>query len=488
MTTAWVPIGEIRIEARQRKTLDDGNGDALRESSLGALKESIKRIGLINPITISKTNFLIAGERRLTACRELGHEQILVRYFEDLAPLERKKVELDENIRRSALTWQERALAIYEFYLLSGGDSEPSYTQEKCAEELNLSATNVGRSLAVARVLFEQEEIPDDKRDKQITASTTLNEAYGILTRRRDRQIETELSQLDDEPSPLGPSPAPAEASVVQPGSPTRQEDHGKAEGTHPQVPAPPPTPFIDAPRQAWLDLLQGDFVQWISDYQGRKFNFLHCDFPYGLDIGDSAQVRTETGRNTGYDDSESQYWDFCRVLAANLDRVLFPSAHVMFWFSFKFYTPTVEFFRTHTDLVVQDFPLVWHKSDNKGVVPDAQRQPRRVYETCLIMSRGDRKILKVVSNCYPAQTGDLHTSEKPEPMLRHFMSMFVDELTEMLDPTCGSGPALRAAESLGAKRVFGVDLSKDFLEVAAQQLMNFRRLRIAHALLAKAG
>jgi ParB/RepB/Spo0J family partition protein len=485
MTTAFVPIDSIRIEARQRKALDDGKADELRESSLGALKESIKRHGLINPVTITRTHFLIAGERRLTACRELGFSEIFVRYFEDLAPLERKRVELDENIRRASLTWQERAMAVYEYYLLSGGDSEPSYTQERCAEELNLSATNVGRSLAVARVLYEQEELPEGKRDLPVLASTTLNEAYGVLTKRRDRQIETELSQLDDEPS----KPAGGVASLPQAmGAEKPPSDLGSREGEgKPPTQPLPPTSFPEGPRNAWLDLQQTDFIQWLSDYQGRKFNFLHCDFPYGLEIGDSAQVRTETGRNDSYHDSEELYWSLCHSLAANIDRVLFPSAHVMFWFSLKYYQPTIDFFRTHTDLVVQDFPLIWHKSDNKGVVPDAQRQPRRVYETCLIMSRNDRKIIRVVSNCYPAPTGDLHTSEKPEPMLRHFFSMFVDELTEMLDPTCGSGGALRAAESLGASRVMGLDISREFLDVAAQQLMNSRRLRIAHEMLKRA-
>jgi ParB/RepB/Spo0J family partition protein len=477
VTTATIPITSIRIEARQRKNLDNGKAEELRETSMGALKESINRVGLINPVTVTRTGFLIAGERRLTACKELGHQEILVRYFEDLPPLERKRMELDENIRRANLTWQERAGAIYEYFLLSGGDTEPSFTQEKCAEELNLSATNVGRSITVARVLVEQEELEEGQlgHDKQILASATLNEAYGILTRRRDRRIETELSQLDEpELLPAGPHLPEGEAKGPTP---------GLGEGEVPPRPPLPSTPFPE-PRQAWLDLLQADFVQWISDYQGRRFNLLHCDFPYGLEIGESAQVRTETGRNIGYHDSEENYWMLCQSLAANLDRVLFPSAHVLFWFSLKFYTETLEFFRKNTDLVVQDFPLIWHKSDNRGVVPDAQRQPRRVYETCLIMSRGDRKIIKVVSNCYPAPTGDLHTSEKPEPMLRHFMSMFVDELTEMLDPTCGSGSSLRAAESLGARRIFGIDTSTQFLDVAARQLMNSRRLRIAHELL----
>jgi hypothetical protein len=47
----------------------------------------------------------------------------------------------------------------------------------------------------------------------------------------------------------------------------------------------------------------------------------------------------------------------------------------------------------------------------------------------------------------------------RPQPMLRHFFEMFVDEHTIMLDPTCGSGTALRAAEALKAKYVLGVEI-----------------------------
>jgi DNA modification methylase len=44
---------------------------------------------------------------------------------------------------------------------------------------------------------------------------------------------------------------------------------------------------------------------------------------------------------------------------------------------------------------------------------------------------------------------------------------MFVDEYTEMLDPTCGSGTALRAAEALGARRVVGIEIDKEFVDRA---------------------
>ena len=95
------------------------------------------------------------------------------------------------------------------------------------------------------------------------------------------------------------------------------------------------------------------------------------------------------------------------------------------------------------------------------------------------VASRGDRSITRAVSNIYGAPTvKDTHQSEKPEPMLRHFFQMFVDENTRLLDPTCGSGSALRAAESLGAKYVLGLEVNPDFAEGARIALRKFRNLR----------
>src|SRR5215472_16570897 len=32
------------------------------------------------------------------------------------------------------------------------------------------------------------------------------------------------------------------------------------------------------------------DFIKWASSYNGPKFNFIHCDFPYGINSQDSGQ------------------------------------------------------------------------------------------------------------------------------------------------------------------------------------------------------
>ena len=86
---------------------------------------------------------------------------------------------------------------------------------------------------------------------------------------------------------------------------------------------------------------------------------------------------------------------------------------------------------------------------------------------------------MKPVSDIYDAPTDKrFHPSTKPEPMLRHFFQMFVDETTRLLDPTCGGGSALRAAESLGAKQVLGLEMEMEYFESAKSALRSFRTLR----------
>ena len=155
-------------------------------------------------------------------------------------------------------------------------------------------------------------------------------------------------------------------------------------------------------------------------------------------------------------------------------------SAHMIFWFSMEYYYETLTFFEKNApSLDFQRFPLIWHKTDNKGILPDPRRGPRRVYETAFLVARGDRPIVRAVSNAYgaPKGSGD-HQSEKPEPMLRHFFQMVVDENTRLLDPTCGSGSSLRAAESLGAKHTLGLEINPEFASTARSALRKFRTLR----------
>ena len=148
-----------------------------------------------------------------------------------------------------------------------------------------------------------------------------------------------------------------------------------------------------------------------------------------------------------------------------------------------EYYHETIKKFNSAPDLNVNSFPLVWHKSDNRGILPDPERGPRRTYETALFISRGDRRVVSPIANSYAAPTSKseaTHISQKPEPVLRHFFRLFVDDTSEVLDPTCGSGTALTAAESLGARRVAGFDVSNEYCEDAIARLNSARTLRSA--------
>jgi hypothetical protein len=60
--------------------------------------------------------------------------------------------------------------------------------------------------------------------------------------------------------------------------------------------------------------------------------------------------------------------------------------------------------------------------------------------------------------------------------MLEEFFRMFVDGTTSMLDPTCGSGGALKAAMSLDAADVLGLEKDKEFAELANLAIETPRR------------
>jgi DNA modification methylase len=65
---------------------------------------------------------------------------------------------------------------------------------------------------------------------------------------------------------------------------------------------------------------------------------------------------------------------------------------------------------------------------------------------------------------------------------------MFVDENTVMLDPTCGSGTALRAADFHKAKFVLGVEIDEEFAKRADLRLWEARKTRSDQSLLDELG
>ena len=457
-TVRRVPISDIKInrDDRQRQP-----GEA--EVNVDDLLESVRKNGVLTPILLDDDMTLIFGERRLTAARKCGHSDILARFASELNPIQRQIIELEENIKRKDLEWHEAVDAVGRIHQLYR-DEDPDWTQGETANALSMTHGTVSMYLRVW-------ESRDEERVKN---AGTIREAYNAISRMEKRAMGdalAEILEVTNEIQPQQDTPQVIERlpEVADGASPERVV---LPAASGPKAPPAGPTPD--------QSILHESFLTWAPTYSGKKFNLLHCDFPYGVGLFDGELAGG--ARHGGYDDTAETYWTLVDCLCNNLDRLFAVSGHIMFWLSaddeivqqtrtrFAQLAPSIEWHK---------FRLVWHKTDNAGIAGDHRRHPRHVYESCLLGSRGRRQIVKIMSDVYGAPTDKkLHVSTKPEPMLKHFMSMLVDDNTRLLDPTCGSGAALRAAEELGAGHVLGLEIDEENVRLARTALGNARKLR----------
>ena len=92
-----VSVKDIKVKNRVRKDL--GN--------LEDLKDSLRRYGLLNPITLNSKYELIAGERRLEAAKAIGWTSINANIIDNITKLSQLEMELEENNQRKEFTDEE---------------------------------------------------------------------------------------------------------------------------------------------------------------------------------------------------------------------------------------------------------------------------------------------------------------------------------------------------------------------------------------------
>lgn len=407
------PISSIIVNRGERQRRELNNIDDLAES--------IHRIGLINPPVITPDGVLVAGERRLTACKSLGWTSIAVQFTTDLEEYELQCIELEENVKRVDLPWQDQCLAIARFHELKSANED--WSQEKTAAALGLAQNTVSQHLSVAGEIHAGNE--------KVATADKFSVARNVVERTTERRKSSALASADT-----------AISSVL--GRPAEKVEQS-------------------------IPILNANFHEWQENYHGPKFNLIHCDFPYGINVADAP--RQNSAIVDHYADSADIYWSLCDRLAASMDNVIADSAHLIFWFSMEKYSQTYDFLNG-IGWTVDPFLLIWHKSDNAGVAPDPQRRFRRTYETAFFASIGDRKLTQVGAKAnsfaFPGNRSEaIHVSEKPTAVLRHFMSPICDEYSAVFDPTCGSGNALKVGLELKASGVLGLELSEEFYENA---------------------
>lgn len=134
------------------------------EEELEALAESVKRYGVLQPITVKdeKNGFysIIAGERRWRAAKMAGLSEVPVRIVE-FSSLEELEVSLIENLQRTDLDPVEEAMGYKRLM------EEHSLTQEEVSKKVGKSRSAVANAL---RILSLPETVRKLLTEKMLSA------------------------------------------------------------------------------------------------------------------------------------------------------------------------------------------------------------------------------------------------------------------------------------------------------------------------------
>lgn len=143
-----LPIDALRPNPNQPRIEFD-------EASLRSLSDSIRRYGILQPLTVRRTDEsyeLIAGERRLRAAKLAGLREVpclLARSSEEESAL----LALIENLQRRDLHYLEEAAAIARLIATYG------LSQEQAAERLGKSQSAIANKLRLLRLTDEEDRL-----------------------------------------------------------------------------------------------------------------------------------------------------------------------------------------------------------------------------------------------------------------------------------------------------------------------------------------
>ncbi len=146
--------------------------------ALEELAQSIRENGLLQPVTVRETEDgyeLVAGERRLLACRSLGMAQIpaiIQPYGEQQAAI----LALTENLQRQDLNYFEEAQGIQQLMALCG------LTQQQAAEKLGKAQSTIANKL---RLLSFSQPL----RQKMLDCGLTERHARALLPLGEEQEI-----------------------------------------------------------------------------------------------------------------------------------------------------------------------------------------------------------------------------------------------------------------------------------------------------------
>lgn len=401
----------IIVEDRERKVF----------SGIEELATSIKEHGLIHPIRVTKELKLIAGERRLRACKLAG---VNVDYIvkENCSAIELKELELRENLDREDMTWQERASGLAALDALKKAEHGEAWGVRDTAALVSDSKSAVSRAVQITKAM---EVFPE------LAQAKTQDEAHKKLKKINEALIISELVKRQ------------------------KAEQAKAVEETK--------NPFLV---YAERDFKVSDAFAGLKAMPSESFDFANVDTPYGIDLTDQKKIQTSFRTDEQYQEwSRESYVPSITAIANECYRILKPDTWMTFWFGQEWYSEVLTVLKS-AGFGVDKIPAIWYGGAGAAQTIATEVNLGRCYEPFFICRKGQPLLLRRGRpNVFPfdklAAQSKIHPTEKPVTLMKDIYETFLLPGKKILVPFIGSGNDLRAAYMHGCLAE-GHDLNQD--------------------------
>ena len=412
---------------RQRREFDP--------EALTDLANSISSLGLLHPIVVRETPLgpvLVAGERRLRALetiwllgdgvrcngRDFAPNVVPTVTLGELSHLEAEEAELDENLKRRDLTWQERSEALARLHKLR-----------------NAQAAAIGETHSIADTLREVETTDYTKDRQSILLADHLANPL-VAGAKNEKEAFKALKRAEDKAK----SEALAEAVGASYNSSVHQLHHC-------------------------------DCLEWLAQCPDNSFDVVLTDPPYGMNaqsFGDGGGRLANSEHR--YDDSPEAWRALMHKFCPEAYRVSKPKAHAYVFCDFDRFHELKGIMESSGWYVFRT-PLIVHKLGS-GRVPLPEHGPRRQYEIILYAIKGERPVTGVYSDVIPCRLEENlgHGANKPVELFVDLLKRSTRPGDTVLDAFAGSGTIFPAAHACKLYAT-GLELNAEYYGISVKRL-----------------
>jgi len=495
MNRLSLPTNEILVEDRFRQDLGDIDG----------LADSISRVGLIQPIVINHQKRLIAGGRRLAAHIKLGLPNIDVVYRETLNADELHEMELEENVRRKDMSWQERCLLVAQIHQLKqrrGILEGRQWGMRETGELMGVSKSHIGYTLTVAKWLSDKEHPawksdsmadawkefymkPNEeaaraelaKRQQELSADASVMGLFGIpddLKGNGLTPLQVQNGEGIDLPDPL------QDARDRYLANPLNPRDGFDAYWAERQKLLSKPENIIRLSPSFHLATDKDWVIRFMFEYKGM-FDHIITDPPYAIDMDMLNQNNPHGGMQGLEDILDAHEVDYNLDLLAKF----FPAAYTtlkedgfcVLWCDVMQWQYLYDL-AIKAGFKVQRWPLTWCKL-HRCMNQTAQYNFTKDTEIAMVCRKGKAVLVEPALTCRIAASNEDakrvfgHPFAKPFEVWEFIAKYVSFEGQLILDPFVGRGSCAIAMLRMN-RRVMGVELEKNHYDALLENLKRY--------------